>query len=112
APGAGEAQEGSGGTELLLPTSTPTPEPSPTATPLQTPEVRAPQVEQVAQASVPPPEEGEFMATIAGDLLPANPLAPVSAVAADGREFSLRVETANIQIWGGLLGNAESQWLP
>jgi len=113
APTGGEGAESSGESVLpLLPTSTPTPEPSPTATPLVTPEVRLPDVSNPPAASVPPPETGEFMATIAGDSLPANPLAPIPAVAADGREFALRVETAAVELWGGILGNAEMQWMP
>lgn len=95
-----------------LPTSTPTPEPSPTATPLQTPEVRAPTVDDPLQANVPPPEGDEFMATIAGDAIPANPLAPIPAIAADGRDFVLQAQRADIQIWGGVLGQPDAEWLP
>jgi hypothetical protein len=109
-PVAPAAEEG--GALPLLPTGTPTPVPSPTATPLVTPEVRLPDVNNAPAASVPPPENGEFMATIAGETLPANPLAPIPAVAADGREFALRVETAAVEAWGGILGNPERQWMP
>lgn len=94
------------------PTETTTPEPPPTATPLQTPQVRLPQVDAPGSAGVPPPEAGEIMVTLAGDSLPANPLAPIPATTADGREFFLAVEDAQIQIWGGVLGQSRSGWVP
>lgn len=106
------ADTGAEGAAPLLPTSTPTPVPSPTATPLVTPEVRQPEVSDPPAASVPPPEVREFMATIAGDQIPANPLAPIPAIAADGREFVLHVETAAVELWGGIVGYAEAQWMP
>ena len=61
-----------------LPTSTATP------TPLVTPVLRLPEVESRPAASVPAPEAGEQVVTI-GASIPPDPLAPVAAVAADGR---------------------------
>ena len=93
------------------PTGTPTPAPTPTPTPLQTPAAVAPTVEPGAAASVPGPEAGEFMASIAGDAVPANPLSPIPAIAADGSPIALRVENAAVQAWGGFFGNAGAGWV-
>ncbi len=94
-----------------LPTNTPTPEPSPTPTPLQTPQVLLPGVEELNLVAAPEPGSGEALLTIAGDALPADPLAPLAAVAADGSEATLDVQSAAVEIWGGLVGSVGG-WLP
>jgi hypothetical protein len=93
------------------PTGTPTPVPTPTPTPLQTPAAVAPTVEPGAAASVPGPDAGEFMASIAGSAVPADPLNPIPAIAADGSQITLRVDNAAVQAWGGFFGNAAAGWV-
>lgn len=94
------------------PTETQTPAPTATATPLQTPQVLLPSIPPISAASVPPPAPDEFMATIAGEQIPADPLSPIPAIAADGAEILLQVEEADLTIWGGVIGAPEAGWAP
>ncbi|MCB0135824.1 MAG: hypothetical protein KDD75_12020 [Caldilineaceae bacterium] len=88
-----------------LPTSTATP------TPLVTPVLRLPEVESRPAASVPAPEAGEQVVTIGGASIPPDPLAPVAAVAADGRPVELAVADAVIEAWSGIFGDEGGTWV-
>jgi len=89
-----------------LPTSTATP------TPLVTPVLRLPAVESQPATNVPAPENGEQVVTIGGASIPPDPLAPVAAVAADGRPLQLDVAGAVIEAWSGVFGDTSGLWVP
>ncbi len=71
-----------------------------------------PTVAVPAAAEAPQPEAGEIVATLSGDAAPANPLAPLAAVAADGTEFRFGAESASVQMWSGVVGEESGRWLP
>ncbi len=106
------------GTPLISPTATisPTPgAPTPveTPTPLVTPVIEAPTTEAVTENGPPPaPEAGELAMTVGGDKIPANPLLPLAVTTSDGRNLSIQVDKATVQMWGGLIGAVAAGWVP
>jgi outer membrane biosynthesis protein TonB len=90
----------------LLPTATPTP------TPLVTPVLALPSVRTLAGVSVPAPAAGEQGVTIGGETIPPDPLQPLPATAADGSAVQLRLENAQVEVWGGVFNAAEAGWVP
>lgn len=98
----------------LLNTNTPTetPPPTATATPLSTPELVEPQVVAPATERQPPgPSAGDNIMTINGGSIPANPLADLPVLTEDQQRLTLRLDSAVIQIWGGLFGDPEAGWV-
>ncbi len=108
----GEAGGEAGG-ELAALLATPTPKPTatPTPTPLQTPQIQLPSADSAAAAAAPAPEADEIVLTVAGARLPARPLEPLQVTSADGRLFALRVDAAEVEVWGGLLAQPAPTWL-
>jgi len=49
--------------------------------------------------------------TVTGDKIPANPLIPLAVTAGDGRNLTLQVDKATVQMWGGLLGSVAAGWV-
>ena len=103
------------GTPLIPPTPGPLPTAAPsstlpTATPQSTPVVNNPTSQTVTTAA-PPPQPDEVVLTVGGDLLPVNPLQPLTVVTAEGAEQTLRIDNATIALWGGLLGAPEQGWV-
>jgi hypothetical protein len=60
---------------------------------------------------VPGPEGDEQIFTVTGESVPAAPLGPLPVTAADGRALTLRVENAQVQLWGGLLAAPAAGWV-
>ncbi len=103
------------GTPLIPPTPGPSPTAAPavalpTATPLSTPVVNNPTSQNII-TSAPPPQGDEVVLTVGGDLLPVNPLQPLTVLTAEGAERALRIDNATIELWGGLLGAPEQGWV-
>jgi hypothetical protein len=94
----------------LLPTASPTP--TPLVTPLVTPVLTLPNVRTLVNASVPEPGAGEQGVTIGGDTIPPDPLQPLPATGADGSAVQLRLENAQVEVWGGVFNAAEAGWVP
>jgi hypothetical protein len=61
---------------------------------------------------VPEPEEGEAGVTIGGALIPPDPLQPLPATAADGSGIRLRIEDAQVEVWGGIFNAPDAGWVP
>lgn len=93
------------------PTPTPPPTWSATPTPLQTPILREPEAITANVSNVPAPETDEQVFVVAGDALPADPLQPVAALDSSGAQVMLAVDSADVQIWSGLLG-VPGKWIP
>ena len=93
------------------PTPTPPPTWSPTPTPLQTPVLQEPESIAANGSNVPAPDADEQVFVIAGEQLPANPLLPLSATNSAGEKVNLRVDSATVQVWGGLFGTV-GNWQP
>ena len=103
------------GTSVIPPTPGPPtaaapPTAPPTATSQSTPVVNNP-TSQTITTVAPPPQGDEVVLTIGGDLLPVNPLQPLTVLTAEGAERTLRVDNATIELWGGLLGAPEQSWM-
>ena len=94
------------------PTSTPAPTLPASPTPLVTPQVAVPNVALPAAVAPPEAEPGETIATVGGEQLPANPLAPIPAVAEDGTAFFFGAADASVQMWSGVAGDDAGRWLP
>ena len=77
-----------------------------------TPVLALPSVQTLGGASVPEPEEGETGVTIGGELIPPDPLQPLPATAADGSGVRLRVEDAQVEVWGGIFNAPDAGWVP
>jgi hypothetical protein len=102
-------------TPVEEPVETPAPEeevielPTPAPTPVERDEVG------VTPAPPPLPEAGEIVATVVGTDIPANPFEPITLVTDDGFEFAIELDVtddAQVQIWSGILADAEGAWLP
>jgi hypothetical protein len=105
------------GTSLTPTPPTPTPEPwtptaTATATPLQTPVIAVPEIAVLGLGNVPTPEANERLLTVAGELIPANPFAPIPVVDGGGQSFELNVEAAQVQAWGGIFAASDAGWRP
>jgi hypothetical protein len=103
------------GTPLISPTPGPPPTIAPatalpTATPLATPVVNNP-TSQTITTVAPPPQGDEVALTVGGDLVPVNPLQPLTVLTAEGAERTLRIDNATIELWGGLLGAPTQGWV-
>lgn len=103
------------GTPLIPPTPGPSPTAAPaaalpTATPQSTPVVDNPTSQSITTVA-PPPQGDEVALTVGGDLLPVNPLQPLTVLTAEGAERTLRIDNATIELWGGLLGMPEKGWV-
>ena len=84
---------------------------APTATPLVTPVISQPEVQPQPASSVPEPEEGEIIVSFAGSQIPPDPLQPITATLADGSSAQLRVQNAEVQVWGGVFNQPEAGWV-
>jgi hypothetical protein len=92
-------------------TPTPLPPPSATPTPFATPLLTQPESSGV-RFEPPAPSAGDNVMTVDGGTIPANPLELLPVLTNDGRRLSLRLDRTQIQIWGGLFGNAAAGWAP
>lgn len=106
------------GTPVIPPTPGPSPTASntaqaaalATATPRSTPVVTNPGSQTITSAA-PSSAGDELVLTISGEQIPANPLKPLLVQGADGSEQTLSVDNATIEIWGGLLGAPDKDWV-
>ncbi len=85
--------------------------PAPTATAVATPILTDPGNAPAAAGTSPEPSTGDNIMTVTGGTTPANPLALLLVTTNDGRQLSLRLDSALVQIWGGLFGSAEAAWV-
>lgn len=102
------------GTPLIPPTPGPSPTALPptalpTATLPVTPVVANPSAESIV-TSAPAPQGAERVFTIVGEQMPANPLKPLTVRSPEGAEQTLRLDNAEIELWGGLVAAAE-EWV-
>lgn len=98
----------------LLNTNTPsaTLPPSATPTPLSTPRLEIPEVlAEAVSGDAPGPSAGENVMTITGGTIPADPLTDLPVITADGRRLALRLDSALVQVWGGLFGDSTAGWV-
>lgn len=97
------------------PTATPTPGPpteTPTPTPQLTPAIGDLQAGPAGGSAPPAPLPDEQTFTMSGPQMPADPRSAIPVLAADGRTLLLDVRSAEVSIWGGLLGPDVTGWLP
>ncbi|MBI3957611.1 MAG: SH3 domain-containing protein, partial [Chloroflexi bacterium] len=69
----------------------------------------------LSSAAVPNAPSGSLIVTVAGTNIPANPLLPIPVQTGDGRPYQLVLDVTQegqVQVWSGLLGEAEGRWLP
>jgi hypothetical protein len=52
------------------------------------------------------------MLTMGGEQIPADPLAPLIASGGDGAPVILNVDQADVQLWSGVIGKPNGDWLP
>ncbi len=84
--------------------------PLPTATPLATPVLEQPASASGTIGSPPPPAADEVVMNVADELIDVSRLAALP-VSRDGEALGLRLENAQVQVWGGLFGDAEVGWV-
>ncbi len=65
-------------------------------------------------AQVAPPQAGEFVATVLGDVVPANPMEPIFVRTDNGEVLLLNIEPLEEQVsmWSGIFGASRGEWLP
>ena len=104
------------------PTATPTetldpsiPTVAPTPTPRSTAEIRQPDLlsaQGTALAAPPPPPEfDELSVFVDGETIPASGEGIIDITDSDGQRRRLDVQTATIEIWGGLFGLETDGWI-
>jgi hypothetical protein len=103
-------------TPIPPPTDTPgpgTPTAGPTPTPRGTPEARQPATTNlVRRGEVPAPEGDEMVVTVVGEPMLGDPREPLAVIGSSGRNMQLLAQSAEVQLWSGLFGEAQSYWLP
>jgi len=80
-------------------------------TAIATPLLEQPERAVVALGQPPEPSTGDNVMAVTGGTTPANPLALLPVVTNDGRQLALRLDSALVQIWGGLFGNPDAGWI-
>jgi len=84
--------------------------PLPTATPLATPVLEAPSGSGSVTSPAPPPAADEVAMQVADGISDVNRLAALPVIA-NGAALGLRLESAAVQIWGGLFGADTAGWV-
>ncbi|MBX3016074.1 MAG: SH3 domain-containing protein [Caldilineaceae bacterium] len=103
------------GTPLIPPTPGPVatevpPTETATATALATPLVTNPSSETLLVAAA-APQGDEVKVTVLAEQIPANLRQPLTVRAEDGTAYTLRLDNATIELWGGLVAAADRAWI-